>query len=617
MERADFEALVRKMEQRATASPSGYRLRVIAWAGLGFLFILAAILAVAALCGLIVLSITTLHLIGVKLLIIICPLLFVLLKAVWVRLAAPQGERVRRTDAPELFALLDGLRSSLRTPRIHDVLVTPAFNAAVTQVPRLGIFGWHRNYLLLGLPLMKGLTVEQFKAVLAHELGHLSRGHARVGNWIYRLRLIWARLDHEFGQRSVSGAAMIRGFFHWYAPRFNAITFPFARMNEFEADAASVRLTSAQAAAQALTNVNVIGLYLDRSYWPGIHSAARDMAQPSFSPFGTFAGSTLLGVPQGERERWQSEALERQTSYADTHPSLTDRLKAMGAAAEFRPPEAGTSAERLLGALCASLESKFDQEWRRQVEPSWREVHEHAQRGRARLVELNGIADPLGHDEALEHATLQEQFGEGAEAALAERRIMVERFPESMAARFGLGRQLLIADQAEGLELIESVMAKEIDAEEPGSELLRDYYWRRGEKERAHGWHERAVKAAQVNAEAAAERKQVLSSDAMLPHGLGPEALGALLAQLKTIEGLRTAWLVRKAVKQFPDRPVYLFCYLGPKTSIVHGDAKVETVKEKLSKEVSFPGETFLVCADGDMKAFRASVEKVSGARIL
>ena len=43
------------------------------------------------------------------------------------------------------------------------------------QLPRLGIFGWYRNYLIIGMPLMKSLTCEQFKAVLAHEFGHLAK----------------------------------------------------------------------------------------------------------------------------------------------------------------------------------------------------------------------------------------------------------------------------------------------------------------------------------------------------------------------------------------------------------------------------------------------------------
>jgi len=94
-------------------------------------------------------------------------------------------------EVPELFAMLRGLEDELGAPRFHEVLLVGDNNAAVVQLPRLGVFGWYKNYLLLGLPLMQGLGPEEFKSVLAHELGHLSGGHGRFGNWLYRMRRSW------------------------------------------------------------------------------------------------------------------------------------------------------------------------------------------------------------------------------------------------------------------------------------------------------------------------------------------------------------------------------------------------------------------------------------------
>src|SRR3989442_10711592 len=125
----------------------------------------------------------------------------------WITMETPTGESLTRPMCPELFRMLDELCTRLRTPRLHSVLLTPDFNAGVMQVPRLGLFGWYRSYLFIGLPLMKSLTAEQFQAVLAHELGHLARGHARAGNWIYRLRLIWQRLEGAFAVNPQWGAA--------------------------------------------------------------------------------------------------------------------------------------------------------------------------------------------------------------------------------------------------------------------------------------------------------------------------------------------------------------------------------------------------------------------------
>ncbi|MFL6602664.1 MAG: M48 family metallopeptidase [Steroidobacteraceae bacterium] len=349
-DRAAFEALIARMEALAIGNPAAYRRRVLALALLGYGYF-----------------------------ILVAPLLLVL-RSLRVKMQPPAGERLTRAMAPELFNMIDGLRRRLRTPPLHKVLLTPDFNAGVMQVPRLWLLGWYRSYLFIGLPLMKSLTAEQFEAVLAHELGHLARGHARAGNWIYRLRRIWQRLEGAVAANPHWGSKAIRVFFRWYIPHFSATSFPLARANEYEADAAAARLTSARSTAQALTAVSIVGSYLSERYWPKIHASARDLPQPAFAPYSEFMATAIQAVPADELRTWQHAALAAKTSYHDTHPSLTDRLQAMGARAEFAPPLESTSAERLLGAQRTRLERAFDAQWRERVAESWRQVHEKHQR---------------------------------------------------------------------------------------------------------------------------------------------------------------------------------------------------------------------------------------------
>jgi Zn-dependent protease with chaperone function len=498
MDRGTFEALITRMEAMSAAHPGAYRRRVfgMAWLGYGYLFLI--VLVLLAMCAIVVASVVYLKALAVKLLFVIGAPLLLVLRSMWVKLEPPAGQRLTRRMAPELFQVLDGLRQKLRTPRIHNVLLTPDFNAGVMQVPRFGLFGWHQSYLFIGLPLMKSLTLEQFRAVLAHELGHLSGGHARAGNWIYRLRLIWQRLEAAFSASSHWGSAPIRAFFRWYIPRFSAISFPLARANEYEADAASIKLTSARSAAQALTAVSIVGSYLSEKYWPKIHWAARELPQPSFAPYSEFMATAIQDVPAEELRSWQEKALSITTSYDDTHPSLADRLKAMGASAEFAPPLAGDSAERLLGAGRARLESAFDAQWRERVAASWKQVHENTRANRLRISELRAQATQTGLDEqkALELADLEEDVGEGAAAALIMRRALVAKYPESLPAQFSVARQLLRAGNPEGVAAMEAIIEKEPNAILAGAELLRDYYWRRNEMPLARQWQQRFLERA-------------------------------------------------------------------------------------------------------------------------
>jgi hypothetical protein len=95
----------------------------------------------------------------------------------------------------------------------------------------------------------------------------------------------------------------------------------------------------------------------------GTGSATKDPAKGSVAPFAGFVAQGVRSVPETELKSWVTAALKQVTSHEDTHPSLTDRLKAMGAPAEFAPPGPGEGAEKLLGSSLARLEKKFDAAW--------------------------------------------------------------------------------------------------------------------------------------------------------------------------------------------------------------------------------------------------------------
>ena len=113
------------------------------------------------------------------------------IRVLWVRLTPPEGRTVTRREVPELFKLLDELRRRLRASNFHRVMITAECNAAVSEIPRFGVFGFPRHYLELGLPLIECLSAEELRAVLAHELAHLSARDGWLTGWIYRQRKSW------------------------------------------------------------------------------------------------------------------------------------------------------------------------------------------------------------------------------------------------------------------------------------------------------------------------------------------------------------------------------------------------------------------------------------------
>ena len=612
MTNEQFEALVGKLEGQAKSNPGGYRTRVLLMALLGNVYLGVMLVLIAALLAAAAVSVIWLKAAGAKIAFVVGVFLWMVLKALWIRLAPPEGTEVTAKEAPELFAMIEALRRELRSPRFHHVLITDDFNAAVVQDPRLGIFGWYRNYLLIGLPLAKALTVEQFKAVLAHEFGHLAKGHGAMSNWIYRQRLRWSRLMRVLEGVESWGLLLFRPFLRWYAPYFNAFSYPLARANEFEADATSARLASPGAAAQALTAVNVVGSYLEERYWPRIHQQADNLPQPAFAPYSSM-GRLASDIEPDAIHQWLKAALARKTTLDDTHPSLTERLGALKEKPKLMLPAAGAAADRLLGAALERITRAFDERWKTGILPSWQERHQEVQEGRKRLAELQAKTE-LSLQEAYDRAVLTETYGGDADGALAQFRALHARAPDDPVVLYCLGSRLLARDDESGMALLEAALH---DASEivRCCEALRDYCWRKGRKDEAHAWHRQLSDRAELERAAEAERDQVRLSDKFERHDLSAEALERMQAELRAIPGLRKAYFVRKRVKHMPERRCYV---LGFRVGgWLQKKRRGGVVQQRIQETLTWPGETLILHVEGDNYRFGRKLAWMRGSRIV
>ncbi|UJR78446.1 M48 family metallopeptidase [Sandaracinus amylolyticus] len=87
---------------------------------------------------------------------------------------------------PLLFAFLRRLADETGAPRPHRVFVSARVNASVFYDLSFWnlIFPSKKN-LELGLGLVNALTLDELKAVIAHEYGHFAQRTMAVGRWVY------------------------------------------------------------------------------------------------------------------------------------------------------------------------------------------------------------------------------------------------------------------------------------------------------------------------------------------------------------------------------------------------------------------------------------------------
>jgi len=627
MTHEQFDTLVRHVEAYARAHRGGYRARVAALALLGYAYVwLILLICLAALVFLVWVALNTRSLnfaLG-KFGLVLLVLVYVIGRALWVRFEAPVGVPLAEENAPAIFALVDELCRELRTPRFHDILLTDDFNAAVSQQPRLGPLGWYRNYLLLGLPLMQALSPEEFRAVLAHELGHLSREHGRFGAWIYRVRVAWMRLVQQLEAERHWGYKLFDWFLKRWAPYFNAYSFVMAREQEYEADRFAGRVAGREEMGRALVALEVQGARLSRAYWPALFRRAAAQPEPPGGVFQSLRDTVRAPFAAVDARRWLGAALNRRTGNEDTHPSLADRLKALGVAAPspdglLRGASGAAAADRYLGTALPRLAEGVETLWREAVEPGWRAKHQADARGQARLRELEAkaVAGPLALTEAAERADLVLGLL-GEEAAIEPLRAVLQLEPDHAAANYALGEVLLDRHDDAGVQHIERAVTRDPSARAQGYERIWAFYEAEGRATEAAEYRRRAWQQGDLLELAGPERQDVSGRDTFLPHELSEAELVPIRAAVAAAEDVAEAYLVRKAVQHMPELPLYV---LGVKMRLpwyrYRSQTKEQGLVDRLAQEVPLPGQWLIVALNDHTAKIRKKMRKVPGALLL
>jgi Peptidase family M48 len=320
-------------------------------------------------------------------------------------------------------------------------------------VPRAGGLFGSRNYLVLGLPYLLALTADEFRGVVGHELGHLSRSHGRFGAFVYRIHQTWAQLLGAFEERDSIWTGVIRRFFEWYVPYFSAYTLPIMRAHEFEADDAAAEVAGREAAASGLVSGLLVARWVEDAYWPTVYRQVDELANRPATAFEPLGERVAEAATYGNVALAFTMLVEEKTAVDSSHPSLGERLEHLGvdpdaALAAAVAPGRIPAVEAYLGGRAAQLVAAVDARWAESIQPLWLEARDEALIARRRFEYLNGAVSRSADDE-LERAGLTERF-ESDDAALALYWELLNGEHDA-AARSAIGR--ILREQDDDLDL--------------------------------------------------------------------------------------------------------------------------------------------------------------------
>lgn len=627
MTREEFDDLVHRVEKRYADRPGALRWLVVLLAAIGYASLLAwlsfIILISAGFFGLMFWAEVEAK--------IACAILgtiilfgggYAVLSALLVRVPHPEGRPVTRKETPALFRVLDELQAELNSQPFHKVLIEPDCNAAVVQVPRLGFFGWQRNYLLIGMPLLEGLSRDQMRAVLAHEFTHLSREHGRMTHWLYRLRRSWQEIFNQLSRPQVRSHLSLRPlvikFVHFFWPRFNAHAFVLSRANEYEADAMSARLTGAQNAASALLRVSVVSSQMEERLWPDIFRLANENPEPPGNVFEKLREEIRSGFTLEDGAKWIAERLKMASTNSDTHPCLTERLQALKVApGNSEAPPDQSAAEALLGSALPAIRDDVQKHWSKQIRDKWRDRHARANALKHRLSSIDQAPVPAMDVDRLWDKAAALLDLEGAKTAIPLLRQIVEARPSHAPAQFHLGRLLLDDSDSAGITNLEQAMELDENCTPQACSILHNYYRFAGQSAQLRELDARMDRYEQALKASHAERSSITAKDTFIEHGLGDAELQALRAELQPELRIVRAHLARKELKHFPRQRLFVLCVhpCTPWHGFSNGDLDRALVNRLMTK-VKLPGRLMILTPSGKYRSLARKLTTVPSVEI-
>jgi Zn-dependent protease with chaperone function len=511
------------------------------------------------------------------------------IKAITAKVPDPVGTELERSDAPELFDFVAATCRELKAQQPMKILVDDSFNAGVVTMPRFGIFG-RKVFMLLGLPLLKSLAPDQLKAVIAHEIGHISGRHGVFAKWAYQMREAWGRLidsqellEHKF-------STLYSKFVDWFFPYFTAYSFVLMREHEKDADRDAAALVGARPLGEALITLEMTSRSSEE-FWQSVHKENLVSKKPPENMF-TRMLSELQFTDEARVAKSLAEAVAVPTDFNDSHPSLGERLRLIGYWTEGDLPPTPVrsktdAAEAFLSAeITGRLNAGFDASWDSQTRESWEARHDHFQESDKRLAELEAKrADGTpSHEELREMAVLLTNR-DGIEAAIPIIEEAASKFPDDAVAWYNLGMARLSQNDDVGIEYLDKSSSMDTTLKYDAGTTSFNYLRSKGRLDEARRYAALLDEQSEVYEKARIERSGISASDRWLEHDLPQDLIDSIPRKLAGLDEIVAIYVANKKVEFLPEMPFrVVFIELRGKQ---RGDAAANDILQIVSNRMT------------------------------
>ncbi|MDD2714999.1 MAG: M48 family metallopeptidase [Candidatus Wallbacteria bacterium] len=615
------EIKIRELLISYDQNPRDFRRKVLWFSIAGYLYFFLLLLTAASLSAFLLYALLTYKLKAVffKISIPLLIMIYYMLKSLWVSFSDLPGFELD----PELYKLfsreIDEISGKLCCKEIHRILFTHELNACIIQRPILGFFGMYINTLYIGIPLLLCFPHDEFRAILAHELGHISEKHGRTQIWIYRIHHTWECLASSLEQSDWMMNLLIGKFMNWYLPRFSLYSFVLARKFEIKADQLAAEIAGSEVNAHALVRISLLPQFINEDFYSSLWKKV--MQQKTLPEYYLMFQESIGRFSNPERQTKYLELLLKSEDHLiEEHPPLQDRIKEISAKIELPKIISQSAAQEYFQSRFSDFISACNYAWNAEngaaLEQKIRKFEEH----RVRFKEL--LAKPaaeLSASEELYQVLYSREF-EGLEAAERRLRDFLTKNPDRTFIQFQLGRVLLEKGDSQGLEVVKKALFRDISLFNNFWAVYHDLQ-NQGKPEEANEFYKFLQDNEESLNKAKHERNSWQPEEQFLPHALNQNLIEEIAGQISiNFPEIISVYLVRKVPKYFPDSPLYLIALVPERRLFrLESDEKDEGLISGISECLFFPYDNrvfMLVAPDGAKHPFLDRITKTENSLI-
>ncbi|MEO0794391.1 MAG: M48 family metallopeptidase [Verrucomicrobiota bacterium] len=503
----------------------------------------------------------------------------------------------------DLYELVDEMRIELDCPRVKRICVSFEMNAAMHYKKKaFGLLGTQGHTLVLGLPLFSMLSGGQLRSVIAHELGHLKKH--RKNFWVRNVAARWANVSSENATLPILVRWPLKRFAEWYLPRFCSHLSVLSRRHELEADEVAVSLTNRQLTASALRSICVASTYTETHAMDRLRQQMLKDESGPFSFYNHLLAISMEGLRSDLSELYTRKAMLEKAGPFDVHPSLSDRLEAIGTtleeAKEQKQLKLAKSVQVYLKGGMEEYVEAYDYHSRAMLADIWNFTYQSGQIFKKELIQLKRKYQDIGfknvydlyktgaiYDSLCQPGNALKFFEEAA-----------ERSPENRCLQFCLAElKLRMCERAEDItkldhyaETMLKLVKESYRFKSQGMLQLHEYYLKAGDADRATAIFEDLLKHIDRIRDEHQERSKISGKTKMAPHGLSEDAIESMSSVFRTYPEISKTYLVQRKNTGDELEPEYILAFkLNWKHQLK--PPVVELLKDDLAIRLAFYGD--------------------------